>query len=145
MNSYLCKDPDLRAALKRVETMGDRANNRDSILEELAAKNLIDRKPAFLTSARYHNAAAGTLADMANRCASIEDAQAEIADFFRHNGRDSRAAEWLDTLLPLNIAAVDDLARAYERAGTFRGRDEMIQRTERAEDRPFSALQQKAA
>lgn len=100
---------------------------------ETAVANLNAGKPAFWASCGNSNAPAGELLDAANRFASIEDAQEDLAAHFSRNGRDVADDHWLDYLLPLNRPAIMDLMRAYQRVGTFRTPAELMRRTERHE------------
>lgn len=101
--------------------------------EDDAIANLIARKPAFWSTCGNSNQPGGMMLDAANRLASIEEAQADIEGWFTRHDRDVRAEQWLDDLLPLNHAAVMDLMRAYQSAGTFRTPEELYARTERFE------------
>ena len=102
-----------------------------------AIRNLMERKPAFWAKCGNSNAPAGTFFETCNRLASIQDAQEDLRSFFARHNRDVTDEKWLDTLLPLNHAAVMDLMRAYHRVGTFRTPDELLLRTEKYE-RPAS-------
>lgn len=103
----------------------------DGLSSTDAARNLLDRKPAFGWTTSYSNASAGTFAATVNMLAGIEEAQDDLAAHFARNGRDVTDEQWLDNLLPLNREAVMDLMRAYQRVGTFRTPAELEGRTKR--------------
>lgn len=100
----------------------------DVISNEYAALNLMDGKPAFASEAGVSNALAGQLHCAANRLGSIKAAQDEYRPNFIRMGQNVMDVTWLNTLIPLNNAGVADLSEAYERAGTFRTRGELIRR-----------------
>lgn len=131
--SYMATDPAEKLALARCEIINEHVRNRDSSLEAGAARNLLAGNAAFLVKASYSNAPASIFVARVNSLASIERAQYSLLGFFRDNNCDVMDACWLDYLLPLNSAAVAMLQRAYEDAGTFRSRAELIARTERVE------------
>lgn len=104
---------------------------RNDLSSEDAARNLIAGKPAYGWLTSYSNAPAGTFAATVNMLGGIEAAQDDLRAHFARNGRDVTDECWLDNLLPLNRAAVMDLMRAYQNAGTFRTPDELERRTAR--------------
>lgn len=119
-------------------------NSRDDFASEDAARNLIAGKPAYGWTTSYSNAPAGTFAATVNMLGGIEAAQEDLKAHFANNGRDVTDECWLDNLLPLNRAAVMDLLRAYQNAGTFRAADELERRTARylparVDERPLVA------
>ena len=111
------------------DAVGD--NARDDFASEDAARNLIAGKPAYGWTNTYSNAPAGTFAATINMLGGIEAAQDDLRAHFARNGRDVTDECWLDNLLPLNRAAVMDLMRAYQHAGTFREPEELAKRTKR--------------
>lgn len=123
MNSYLCTDPVMKSHLARVENIGEKLGNRDSYTEEYAARNLMNRQPAFLTTAKYHNARAGIVVDEANRLCRLDTDRI----------RSLATIDLLDTLIPLNEPAITELVKAYGELGTFRQRHELRRRAERIE------------
>lgn len=122
-----------QSAESRIWSLCDRLGNHSVCAKDAAAANLANNRAAFWTKATYANQPASQFVAEANRFGSIDRAQTSLAAYFEMNGRNVWAADWLDALLPLNPAAVDELARAYVAAGTFRMRAELIECTERAE------------
>lgn len=127
---------DLKRAsqLSRVVALADRLNNRDSLAEDGAANALMGTGPAFWSTQRYSNARAGIMLYYINRLGGIEGGIAQCRRDYPH----TPAEKWsepasLDWLLPLNSAATTDLVLAYQAAGTFRTRAELIRRTDKAE------------
>lgn len=106
-------------------------NSRDDFASEDAARNLIAGKPAYGWTNTYSNAPAGTFAATVNMLGGIDAAQDDLCAHFTRNGRDVTDECWLDNLLPLNRAAVMDLLRAYQNAGTFREPSVLEKRTKR--------------
>lgn len=121
----------MTAAMTRITTLAYRLDNPNTLTAEYAARNIVEGKPAFWHAEGYSNGPAGAFLAELNRLGSIEAASAYLNGFFPH--RHYGSVDFLDRLLPLNYAAVDDLAGAYAAAGSFRDRSELIRRTERAE------------
>lgn len=95
---------------------------------EDATHNLMTRQPAFWSDAQYHNAPAGSLLYYANHFAGVERGIAAYHNDFPPSSYDIGEARFLDTLIPLNEAAVASLQEAYELTGTFRSKAELIKR-----------------
>jgi hypothetical protein len=125
-------DPALKPYIARVQEIADRHDNGDTYAIELAAANLVGRRPAYWSGSKgCSNSTAGILVEAVNRKASILDACAELKVSYPH--RAWMETPNLDYLLPLNEAALYDLQGAYRVCGTFRGLTELARRTERAE------------
>lgn len=120
-------------AIIRVRALAQRIDNDDSYSRDLAVANLVAQRPAFWSTARYHNASAGIFRAVVNELASIKGAIEECRRFYVHSPRDWARAELLDDLLPLNPQAVRELIGAYQAIGTFRTAEELMARTEKAE------------
>lgn len=121
-------------AAARIRTLADRLDNADTMHEEMAARNLVTRQPAYWVAKGYKNKApVWNLLFAANSFASLVAAERELAALFAHHNRTVADEQWLDGLLPLNEAAVADLERAYRRAGSFRTAEELRRRTDKAE------------
>ncbi|GLQ57287.1 hypothetical protein [Devosia nitrariae] len=127
----MANDDALWRARSRIFALADRTNTLSDL--EDAATNLIEGRPAFWTNAQFGNQPATLFKATVNRLASIKAAQAELSAHFTRNRRNVLSPDWLDTLLPLNPAALADLLSAYRRAGSFRTAEELLRRTERAE------------
>lgn len=131
MNSYLCTDPALRAALERCERINTAlpGHMRDSTMEMVAAEAVVADRAAFLPS-HYQDS---LLVDEACRSGSlvegIEKARAVYTE--THNRRALARlddAYALNGLIPLNNEAVSQLMDAYQRLWTFRTRRELMNR-----------------
>lgn len=134
MNSWTVKgDPKLTSALARIELLSDYLDSANTLTAELAAKNLVEGKPAYWHNQRYHNAVAGIFLEEVNRRAAIKPAAEYLSGLFVSR-REYGTEEHLDNLLPLNDAAVRDLMQAYRTRGAFRTYAELIRRTDRAEE-----------
>lgn len=124
----------LASLRSRISMLGDRFDNLDGLAERYAADALLNERPAFWTNQKGHNARAGILLIEINRLGGIEAGIAQCVSDYPH----TPASKWsepasLDWLLPLNSAAATDLALAYKAAGTFRTRQELLRRADRAE------------
>lgn len=128
----------MTTAMARIATFADRLDNPNSLTAEYAARNIVEGKPAFWHTEGYSNGPAGAFLSEVNRLASIEAGAVYLRGFFPARGYGS--VEFLDRLLPLNDAAVDDLAGAYAAAGSFRDLSELIRRTERAEGKSMMEI-----
>lgn len=141
MNSYLCTDPALRAALERCERINAALDLRDSTMEMVAAEAIVADRAAFLPS-HYRDS---LLADEACRAGSLETGieKARAVYTGTHN-RTALArlndAFALNGLIPLNNEAVSQLMDAYQRLGTFRTRRGLMNRAFRL-DGSMPALQ----
>lgn len=100
-----------------------------------AARNLVNGQPAFWSQATYSTAPAGSLLYYANHFAGVERGIAAYHNDFPPHCPDIGEARFLDTLIPLNDAAVVSLQAAYELTGTFRSKSELMKR------RPVVALE----
>lgn len=111
--------------------LADHYRNWDDLSRDGALGKLKSGQSAWWTTAGIGNAAAGNLMSEANRLATLEDAFVAIEDFYErtHCVRNIRAEQWLDTLIPLNAAAIRELDDAYRVAGTFRSREELEARS----------------
>jgi hypothetical protein len=96
---------------------------RDNGMEERAIEAFVAGRPAFYTSASYHNARALCLCDTANEtgdiCAALRT-EYRYADSFRATG--------LNALIPLNDLAAAELVAAYSSIGTMVEIDELVAR-----------------
>jgi hypothetical protein len=116
---------DFKAAY--LDAVIDRYGNPDDLAKPQALRNLASRQPAYWTTARYGHVGASLLRDAANEHVGIEAGIRTIPAYA------AATVEWierhsvtaLDTLVPLNDAAMADLDAAYEIAGTFRSRREL--------------------
>lgn len=132
MNAHFVnRNPTPAEALTRVKELSWLLDSANSITAELAAHNLAEGKPAYWHTERYHNARSGIFLEEVNRRAGVEPAVAYLKPMFPTSGYGSETH--LDWLLPLNDAAVMDLARAYRNVGSFREHSELIRRTDKAE------------
>lgn len=99
-----------------------RYDNACSVRREHAFDAFCEARPAFWTSARYHDQfAMGLLYPLNKEGLSVADA---LAFVYPAHHADKRMAG-LDSLVPLNAKAVAALADAYEAIGTFRDIDEL--------------------
>lgn len=110
----------------RVVALMDRTGCWDNT--EFVIRNLQAGVPAFWGTYGGSNAAAGTFMASANFFEGIEAGKADIRAHFARNNHDVDAEEWLDSLIPLNRAAVSDLMLAYQSVGTWRTKEELANR-----------------
>ncbi|EKF40863.1 hypothetical protein NA8A_18267 [Nitratireductor indicus C115] len=134
MNAYSRTAVELAAAIgfdpenivvvrRRLADAIDLYDNEDGLSRDIAVEAIIGKRPAFWTTAKYHSAIACELVNDANRT-SLEEAMENIP---AHRRADM--ARYLDTLVPLNRLAANELSEAYETvAGTFRDCSELESR-----------------
>jgi hypothetical protein len=115
--------PRALSDLARLKTLSAHLRNRSITDEQAAADNLTERRAAYWTTQSYSNQKA---------LIALEE-----ANLYRGAVKDM-PLERLDELLPLNELAVTEMVVAYHRAGTFRTRRELAQRTERIEERALA-------
>lgn len=111
----LAPDAPLSIYRRFKQVMAD-CENENSVGRDLAIGAIISKRPAYWTSAKYHSAASLEMCNGLNRGA---DMQTVLADLFPPH-RHFQAVPVLDTMIPLNGAAIYELADAYEHFGTFR-------------------------
>ena len=98
--------------------------NDDAMSRDIANEAVAEGRAAYWSTATYHNATACILLDRANRMQMDEALR-----FINDPAKRARLADFLDTLVPLNLKAENALALAYARhTGTFREDDELAAR-----------------
>jgi hypothetical protein len=99
----------------------------DSVSVDHAFEAYFEDKPAYWTTADYHSQRAIGLMDALNR--GCEFGIALAANYPAHCTKYRPAA--LDTLVPLNIKAANELVKAYDALGIWRDVEELEARRER--------------
>jgi hypothetical protein len=128
------------AALSRVTALAYSLDNADAPAMDDAATNLANGCPAFWHRATGGNAVAGGFMAYLNRTQDVIRAfKAVEADFGTCRMREPR---FRDALLPLNRAAAQSLAAAYDEVSVVRTPSELMRRTSEAEDQALAALAQ---
>ena len=113
-----------REGLRRLNAAISVYGNDDAQTKEYALDAYIDGRASFWTSATYHSQTAVCLCHAANLISSLEAAiDAEIPAH-----RSWMVERMLDTLVPVNFAAAQELAKAYERVGSWRTCEELEDR-----------------
>ncbi len=123
--------PDL--ALARINGLAYAFANIDSFEAGRAAANLANNCPAFWHTGTATGAVGGLMVHL-NEAQDVIRAIEALALFARKRVYDLPVMAMLDGLLPLNRAAADKLAEAYEEFSTFRTAGELLRRTEKAGD-----------
>lgn len=114
-----------RAEVEVLLTIGGAGGRQEA---DDAARNLVNGQPAFWSEATYSNAPAGSLLYYANHFAGVERGIAAYHNDFPPTAYDIGEARFLDTLIPLNDAAVASLQAAYDLTSTFRSKAELMKR-----------------
>jgi hypothetical protein len=129
------------AALSRIEALAYCFSNADARAMEEAAANLANNCPAFWHRATGGNAVVGGFMFYLNKAQDVARAWGLYEAEFHTDSR-MRKARLLDELLPLNRAAAESLADAYEEAApvTFRTPSELLSRTYHCEGEALAAL-----
>lgn len=111
-----------RRDVRHLAATVDRYGNEDSIAEDGALDAMQAGRPAFWASCGYSSQIVWIVVGRANGGGSLIDVMADA--YPEHRAWQREAA--LDALVPLNLSAAKELARAYEQfAGTFRETDEL--------------------
>lgn len=100
--------------------------NESTVMREGAIDAIAEGRAAYWSVAKYHNARAADLPYALNAGADITGT---VEDAYR--GRPYSVLEALDTIVPLNRKAVNALALAYAKAGSFRDDAELEMRAKR--------------
>lgn len=111
----------LIAAMKRYD-------NEDCVSRESAVEAICSGKAAYWTTARYSSARAADLPLALNRGVSIETA---LIEAYPEWMKDKRIGA-LETIVPLNRLAANNLSEAYEAYGSWRDAEELERRAGRA-------------
>lgn len=103
--------------------------NPDGVTDREAMDAISSGRPAYWTTSTYSNQRASSLVYSVNHGATIADA---LAEFYpaRLNLQPKRAGA-LDTLVPLNRLASNELSEAYEEFGLWRDATELERRRSR--------------
>lgn len=121
-----------REGLRRLNAAVELYRNNDSVSREHALDAFFAGKPAYWTTATYHSQRAMGLMDALNK--GCEFGIALAANYPAHCTKYRPGA--LDTLVPLNRLAANELSEAYEDYGTWRDAEELearrLRRTRRA-------------
>ena len=127
--------PTLSANRHRLDVLQARLglNVTDDMLADRAAENLDAGLPAYFRTSSYSNAIACNLCHFANIHGGIVEGWRGYQQAF-HCIIDARyeSVETFDTLIPLNEAAVADMARVARVIGSFDREPELRRRAERA-------------
>jgi hypothetical protein len=116
---------------RRIEDAFTLYNNEFTLEVEYALKAYTQGHAAFWTTAGYSDQRAGNLLNSINLGSTIMGALAHWYPPGCPHGRD----EALDTLVPLNRRAADDLVMAYAEYGLMRDAEELEMRRLRREAR----------
>lgn len=108
------KVDDARAALSALVRLYDNDDTRD---REAAEEAFAQGRPAYWTPHKYHHQLARIFVEAANRPEGLKAALKEWASA-RHPEMNRSALALLDTLIPLNAAAIMELAE-YRRGAAL--------------------------
>lgn len=123
----------LDSAFARVEALGRRCKNFDTLVARNAARNLANHQPAFWSSASGSNDIVWMIVIYANEHQGMLGGIEAMDRDFTGKSSSFREVRWLDKILPLNDQAATDLARMFIKLNTFRTAEELSRRTDRAE------------
>lgn len=113
-----------REGLRRLNAAIAVYGNDDTQTKEYALDAYIDGRASYWTTVTYHSQTAVCLCHAANLMSSLEAAiDAEIPAH-----RSWMVEQMLDTLVPMNLEAAKELAKAYERVGSWRTCEELEDR-----------------
>lgn len=129
------------AALSRLTALAYSLNNADAPAMDDAATNLANGCPAFWHRATGGNAVVGGFMATLNRCQDVVRAWRMYETDFGATCR-MREPRFLDALLPLNCAAAQSLAAAYDEVSVLCTPSELMRRTDQAEGQALEALAQ---
>lgn len=119
--------------LSRVEHIATRCSNRDLGGELAAARALDNHTAAFWATASVRNDPLWAFVATANNRGGIIEAWEAIEGEQPHQIHQERGLPKLDAIIPLNLPAIVSLQRAYAALGSFRDREELARRCDRAE------------
>lgn len=115
----------IRGGYEALRQVVDLYDNDDTVSLDYAEQAFDDGRPAYWSTASYHNQVACCLLNAANLMHSLD---AAIDSVVRPHKRD-RLEAYLDTLIPLNADAETELSLAYARhTGTWRDEHELARR-----------------
>ncbi len=127
-------------ALSRIQALAYCFGNADQLDMEAAAQNLANGAPAFWHRATGGNAVVGGFMFYLNRTQDVIRAWELYEHEFQRPSR-MRNPKYLFELLPLNRAAAQSLAKAYDEVSVWHDPSELLSRTLTAEEKALVALQ----
>ena len=127
------------AAFSRIHALAYCFNNADLAAMEAAAANLANACPAFWHRAAGGNAVVGGFMAYLNETQDVVRAWRRYGAEFGMACR-MREPRFLDALLPLNRAAAQSLAAAYDEVSVLHTIRELMSRTDEAEQQAIEAL-----
>jgi hypothetical protein len=123
---------------RRVRDIANCRRNVDDGSLEWAARNLMEDVPAYWSmKGRDASGVSSRVASLANFHGSLTQAMTELDATFAARPHIKIAVDVYDALIPLNMAAVEELDRLYRLASTFRDRDDLLSREEAAICDPY--------
>lgn len=126
-------DPAERAHFLRVRDLADCLATHDDPGVDRAVSALMADRPAYWRDTGYGDQWTGAFLYYLNTQPSFAEAYADYCAQHQIEGVDARfLTHVLDHLIPLNDDAIIELARAYEKLGTFRAEDELEARERHA-------------